>query len=466
MKIAYFDCQFGAAGDMLNAALLAAGVDQAAWMNAVEKIALPKNQFTVKVSDVMRCAIACKKLDVFNPEGVLFDQESEHEHAHAHSHEHSHSHEHGHSHEHEHSAEHAHSHKQGAHDHDHEHSHAHNGEHQHRNLPDVLAIIDKSPIDPAAKKLASRIFERLARAESRVHGVSPDEVHFHEVGAVDAIVDIVGFSIGYGLLGIEKSFASAVAIGSGKVKSQHGLFPAPGPATLYLLEDAGARIAPSRIDFECLTPTGAAILCEVVSEWGAQPAMSKLLGTGYGAGTKDPAGWPNVCRVVIAEQSGKGTEEKPRFASDTVCVLEANIDDSNPQILAFATEQLFAAGALDVSIVPTMMKKGRSGHLFTVVCQADSRSAMESIILEQTSTIGVRWYHANRTIARREMKAIRLDDGTTIRLKIAMDNEGKTINIQPEYDDCAAYAAQHNVPLKDVMELALSRFRDTGDLKS
>jgi pyridinium-3,5-bisthiocarboxylic acid mononucleotide nickel chelatase len=469
MKIAYFDCQYGAAGDMLNAALLAAGADEGVWRTALASLGLPKVQ--LKLNQVNRCNLMAMKLDVLNEDGVAYDElndlnsvraglappASEHHHEH---HEHHHD-EHGH-HHHEHHHHHVH-HHQEHHHHDHEHSHEH-GDHDHRHLPDILHLIEHAQLTPGAKSLASRIFTRLAEAEARVHGMSPHDVVFHEVGAVDSIVDIVGFAIAYDSLGIEKSYGSSVAIGSGTVKSQHGIFPVPGPATMYLLEAARVPIAASTISFECLTPTGAAILCEVVSEWGRQPAMQAASAIGYGAGTKNPPKHPNVVRVIIGEASdtASGAQPSDRFTSETLAVVEANLDDFNPQALAFAVDRLFAAGALDVTVAPVLMKKGRAGQVLTVLCKPADRVRIQERILEETSSIGVRWYAAERLIAQREWQEVELSPGSKVRLKIARDNRGQVVNVQPEFDDCVRYAEQHHVPVKEVLIDAMAKFKRNG----
>lgn len=447
MKIAYFDCQFGAAGDMLNAALLAAGLDEEKWRAELAGIALPPGSFSVRLEEVMRCGVGCKRLSVLNAEGATFDSVYEKDVTPP-----------GHHHDHESGS--AHHHETAPHQH---HDPAGTHHHIHTGLDDVLGIIEHSTISSRAKQLASRIFTRLAKAESQVHRMSPNAVHFHEVGAIDAIVDIVGFSIGYDMLEIEKSFCSPVAIGCGKTHSEHGLYPAPGPATVYLLQEAKAAISPSRIQFECLTPTGAAILCEIATEWGLQPGFSRLLQVGYGAGTKDPSGWPNACRVLIGEQPDTEGDTASRFDSETVLVMEANIDDLAPQTLAFVMERLFEAGALDVSVCPVVMKKGRAGHLLSVLCRLADRNAMEQLVLTQTSSLGVRFHEARRSVARRHWQNVQLKGGGTVRIKLAEDKEGNIINAQPEYEDCAAYAAKHNLPLKDVINQALATYLQARD---
>lgn len=547
MRIAYFDCHFGAAGDMLNAALLSAGLDEQQWLAELTKIALPESVFQVTVSDVMRCNLASKKMDVLDSSGVKFDQlyemsmvqsasdyghaqDQEHAHDHGHTHDHDHTDDHGHTHGHEHTHEHehthdhdhthdpdhkhAHGHSEGqehAHSHGHSHSHphshsdghaqveriqehSHGAGHQHthalgsqldqaretRHLADILRLIERSDISTEAKDLSSRIFMRLANAESKVHGVAPDEVHFHEVGAVDAIVDIVGFAIGHHMLGIERAYCSAVAIGSGRVRTEHGIFPIPGPATMYLLEEAAAAIAPSDFQFECLTPTGAAILCEIAEGWGLQPSFERVSRTGYGAGTKDTPNHPNVCRVVIGEvgdgsnvtlaanrpgaaplshKTPKSTSAKPaRFETETVAVVEANLDDLNPQTLAYAMERFFEAGALDVTVCPAIMKKGRSGQVLTIVCHLVDEEKLQELVLRETTSLGVRSYHARRLVAQRQWQTVKLKSGTSVRIKLGMDNQGNLINAQPEYEDCAESARAAGIPIKDVMSEAMQAY--------
>ena len=259
MKVAYFDCGFGASGDMLLGALVAAGLSVEDWLRELEKLDLPSGSYQIEISDVMRCALSAKKVDVIS---------HEREHSHGEKHSHSHSHSHGHEHEHEHGHEHEHEHEHGE-KHSHEHTHdfsssvAHDHEDHGRNLSDIVSIIDRSGITSAAKDLAKAIFNRLAVAEAKVHGTTIDQIHFHEVGAIDAIVDIVGFAIGYDMLGIQESIVSPVPVGSGRVKSAHGLYPVPGPAVVNLLADSGIAVAASPFKHECLTPTGAAILCTV-----------------------------------------------------------------------------------------------------------------------------------------------------------------------------------------------------------
>lgn len=437
MICAYFDCQFGAAGDMLLAAMIDAGLDLQAWEEQLNTLSLPADSFKIKVDKVKRASIVATKFD------VIVKHEHEHTHEHTHDAEHPHSHEHHHTHEHSHTHEHT---------HEHEHSHEHT-----RKLEEVLQIIASSKISAKAKALSKRIFQRLARAEGLVHGVSPNEVHFHEVGAVDAIVDIVGFAIAYDLMGIEQSYVSAVPLGAGQVRTAHGLFPIPAPAVVRLLQEAQTKTSNLHIQYECLTPTGAAILCEIASFWGTTPSFQKIQGSGFGAGSKDPANMPNVCRVLIGVKDHTNLESQSSFSEETIVQLEANIDDLSPQILAYTADMLYANGALDVSFIAALMKKGRPGNIVSVICQPNDKLKLQEIILRQTSSLGVRAQTLTRIISERVWQKIELE-GQSIRIKIARDHQGNTLNAQPEFEDCAAYARSSGKPLKDVMNEATASY--------
>ncbi len=400
MTIAYFDCQFGAAGDMLVSALLSAGLPESRWRAALDGIDLPAGSFEVSIDDAVRGSIAARHLTVRQ-----------------------------------------------------------SPQQEERRLSEIAGIIGRSKIAAGAKKLALSIFTRLAEAEAAVHGVPAAAVHFHEVGAVDAIVDIVGFAIGYEMLEIEASFGSALPVGSGVVQTEHGLFPVPGPAVLNLLASAGVPVRSSEIDYECLTPTGAAILTTVVRSWGSPPALRRVNGIGYGAGTRDPAGWPNVVRVVLGEPSCDHGQS-PRFESERAVVVEANLDDFSPQALAYAVERLWSAGALDVTVQPAVMKKGRAGQILSVICKPGDVLRIQELILSETSTIGTRSYEVGRLIADRRWQEVTLSRGGRVRIKVALDRQGNVVNAAPEFDDCAAYASEHQLPVKEVIAEAVARFRD------
>lgn len=412
MKIAYFDCQFGAAGDMLLGALIGAGLSIDAWLAELKKIPLPQDSFEVQIEDVVRCSIASKKVSVI--------------------------------------------------------AGTNHGSHSERGLVEIVEIINNSGISKEAKSMAQSIFRRLAEAEGTIHGIAPDKVHFHEIGAVDSIVDIIGFAVGYDLFGIEKSIVSPLPLGSGTVKTDHGIFPVPGPAVLELLRVVNAPIRHADYQHECLTPTGAAILSTIADQWGPAPEMEKIQAIGYGAGTFDPDIFPNVCRILIAESSKHGASDgkEIRFKSEPLMVLETNLDDFSPQLLAFTQEQLLKVGALDTFVTPCMMKKGRSGHLLTVLCNPSESDKLQEYLLLQTSTLGVRKYITERLVANREWIKVSLDNGDQIRIKLAYDLDGKIIHAQPEYEDCAAYASTTGTPIADVFNQVLSALRTTMYQKS
>lgn len=443
MHTAFFDCPFGAAGDMLLGAMIDAGLNVEQWKEELTKIDLPEGSFSVRPEKLLRCGVHSTKLHVF----LKAEDAHEHDHKHGLSHEH--------------------------HDHSHGHGHHnnHDSDHPHRGLSEILRIIDHSAIKPGAKKLAAEIFTRLGVAEAKVHGVTPDDVHFHEVGAVDAIVDIVGFAIAYDLMGIEKSIVSALPVGGGTVSSMHGEFPVPGPATLELLKEARAPLAQTSIDYECLTPTGAAILTTIAERFGSQPDMSAIDAIGYGAGSLNPTGHPNVCRVVIGQSMPKKGSEKnapsSRYRSELVAVVECNFDDLSPQVISYTSEKLLAEGALDVFVTPCTMKKGRSGHQLSVICRMADELRVKEILLAETSTLGVRSSVTERLIAEREIQNVEIGanqkNAQSVRVKVGKDLDGKVINVQPEFEDCASYARATGTPLKEVLSAAASNARNGRD---
>jgi uncharacterized protein (DUF111 family) len=270
MKAAYFDCQFGAAGDMLLGALFHAGLDRQSWLEQIAKLSLPEGSYHVTFEKVQRRTLAAMKVHV----NVKEEYRQEHEHHH---------------------------HDEQALADDRVNGHGDGGEAFTRQMSDVQKIIEDSPIDASAKDLARRIIKRLGDCEGPVHGMAPDAVYFHEVGGVDTIVDIVGFAIGYHMLGIEKSYVSAVPIGRGRVKTMVGYFPVPAPAVALMLATIKAPTLDFEIDYECLTPTAVAILAEISTEWGKLPRFKAVTDVGYGAGTIDSPNWPNVCRVMLGE---------------------------------------------------------------------------------------------------------------------------------------------------------------------
>jgi hypothetical protein len=305
----------------------------------------------------------------------------------------------------------------------------------HRHLKNILDMIAKSGISDRAKQNASAVFQRLGEAEAKVHDIPIEKAHFHEVGAVDSICDIVGACIGFDLLDVGAVYSSAVNVGSGTVKTEHGILPVPAPATSELL--AGKPIYARGPSLELTTPTGAAIATTLAVEFGALPPMS-VIASGYGAGDHDFPEHANVLRVLIGETSG--AEE-----STTVTVMEANIDDSSPQVLGYAMERLLAAGALDVTLASVQMKKNRPGTLLSVIARPADREALASLIFEETSTLGLRIYSAERRVKARHSVEIATPHGA-VRMKISENG-----SFAPEYEDCRRLAQQSGVALKQIL---------------
>ena len=306
----------------------------------------------------------------------------------------------------------------------------------------------------------------LAEAEGKVHGVSPWKARFHEVGSLDAIVDIVGFAIGFVMLEIEEVHVSAIPLGRGQVKTGHGIFPIPCPAVTNIMAQAKAPVSSFDIPFECLTPTGAAILTSIATTWTTMPAFQSIDGCGYGAGSLNPKKHPNVVRLMIGNVRGTNKADAgdghSNLTSDTIAVIEANIDDCPPNWLAYTSERLLECGALDVTITPCVMKKGRSAHQISVLCQIKDKAEIEKMLLSETTTLGVRSYLAERKMSKREFQIVKLPENGEIRIKIGRDENGKIVNIQPEYADCADYSLKNSKPLKEVFALALRSFSESA----
>ncbi len=380
MRVAHFDCFSGASGDMVLGAVIDAGVPVEAIRAALDSLQLP---LKLEVERVKRCGFAATKATV-----EAADQED------------------------------------------------------YRFLPDVEAILAKGALTPKQRELADTIFRKVAVAESTVHGMPLERVHFHEVGALDSIADIVGAAVGLDLLGVEKFTSTPVPTGSGTVKCAHGIMPVPTPGTLELLK--GVPLAPSTIKTELTTPTGAAILTTVVSEWTATPSMV-VERVGHGSGTKDFMEQPNILRLMVgvatAGRKAAGGE------TDTVAVLETNLDDVAPEVIGYCVERLFAAGALDVFAVPIQMKKQRPGVLLSVICENEKVGELEAIVFRETGTFGVRRTTATRSKLKRAAVEIQTAWGP-VKAKRGF-RDGFEI-VTPEYDDCARVAREHGVPLRDV----------------
>jgi hypothetical protein len=321
--------------------------------------------------------------------------------------------------------------------------------HQRRRLQEILETIRKADLSEGVKQTAERIFRRLADAEGRVHGSSAEEVHFHEVGGVDAIVDIVGAAICLEMLGSPKVFASPMPTFHGYATGAHGVFPLPAPATAEILR--GVPWRKLDIEGELVTPTGAAIIRELASGFGPLPAMT-IASIGYGAG-KSAIGIPNVLRVILGEESAS----VPGSGPEGVSVIETNIDDLNPQFYETVMERLFAAGALDVFMSPIQMKKNRPGTLLTVICDQGRAEAIAAVVLAETSTFGVRISRWERICLDRRWEEVVTAFGK-IRIKIG-ERDGRVMTASPEYEDCKGAAIEHGVAVRHVYESAAALFK-------
>lgn len=433
MRVAYLECFSGISGDMMLGALLQAGVSVQLLQQTVAALNIGAE---LRIHRVDRSGIAATKVDVL-VNGKLADQpKHDHEHAHGHNHKHSHSHEHDHTHEHH-----------GSHPQEHGNHHAHG-----RSLSTIREIIRHADLPPAARDTAIRAFELLGEAEAGIHNVPLESIHFHEVGAVDAIVDIVCASVGCLSLGVDRFICSPLNVGGGTVKCAHGEFPVPAPATLALLK--GVPVYSSGVNAELVTPTGAALVRALDCSFSAFPTMN-VQSIGYGAGSRDVPGSPNVLRISIGELMETGMLNGDETQNE-VTVLETTIDDLSPQIMGYVTERLLAEGALDVFVIPVQMKKNRPGFLLTVLCHESTAQAQREILFRETSTIGIRMRRERRDCLDRTIVPVTTQWGV-IRVKESRHN-GIVTNFAPEYEDCRAIAQAHSVPLKRVQQEAIASY--------
>jgi pyridinium-3,5-bisthiocarboxylic acid mononucleotide nickel chelatase len=320
---------------------------------------------------------------------------------------------------------------------------------KHRSLSAILEILEKARLTAGVRERAAAIFRKLGEAEASVHDVALEKIHFHEVGAVDAIVDIVGACVGFEALGIEKFACSALNVGGGTAKMAHGVLPVPAPATAKLLQ--GKPTYSNGVQKELVTPTGAAIVATVCEEFGPQPAMS-VVAIGYGAGTADLEGQPNVVRLMVGEAAEKvvaGFEEE-------IAVIEANLDDMNPQIYGYFLEKALGAGALDVYTTAVQMKKNRPGVLLTVLCKAADTQKLMALIFAETTTFGARTYRAARRVLPREWVKVGTSYGE-VRVKVSRVN-GSVLHVAPEFEDCKKVAEEKGVPLQRVIAEAMRSY--------
>jgi uncharacterized protein (TIGR00299 family) protein len=337
------------------------------------------------------------------------------------------------------------------HDHDlaHAHSHDHESVHPHRSLSEIFALIDRSGLSAAARDRAKALFQRLGDAEASIHQVPVGEVHLHEVGSLDSIIDIVGAVFALEWFGLDRIVSSPLNVGGGMIDSAHGLFPVPAPATVKLLGDA--PIYGGTVQKELVTPTGALIVSSYASAFGPIPAMTPDA-VGYGAGEQDFASTPNVLRVIV----GRASRADTRPPTERVTVIECEIDDMNPQLFGVAMDRLYEAGALEVFYVPVQMKKNRPGTLLTVVTAPERRSMLIDIIFKETTTIGLRHHDVDRECLQRELVTVETPAGD-VRVKIAW-REGRVINAVPEFEDCARLATATNLSVKEVQALAMKAY--------
>jgi hypothetical protein len=459
MRIAYLECFSGISGDMFLGALIDAGVPPELLTKTVEALGVDAR---LEISRVDRSGISATKVDVIAAgekelpreefwEGALSTQQS----ALSPAHEHSHSHDHGHSHDHENRGAQAPSPaEKNAHSHDHKHEHGsgHSHTHSHRSLKEIRQIINQAAISQSAKDRAIKIFEALGAAEAKVHNRDIEKIHFHEVGAIDAIVDIVCSAVGSEALGVDQWICSPLNVGGGTVVCAHGTFPIPAPATLELLKKA--PVYSGAIQKELVTPTGAAIVSVLASSFSGFPTM-KAEKVAYGAGTRDFKHHPNVVRLTIGETTvgEMAVQHESPYPTEEITVLEANIDDMSPQVFGYVMEQTLASGALDAFGIPVQMKKSRPGMLLTVLCRTEDSQRLTKLILSETTTLGVRMRREIRAALTRRHMSVSTKWGE-VRMKLANLN-GSISNYAPEYEDCSRIAKEQKVPLKTVMQEAI-----------
>jgi uncharacterized protein (TIGR00299 family) protein len=440
-RLLYLDCFSGISGDMVLGALIDAGLPLEDLRRALGSLAMAGCE--VGATRVLRAGLSATRFVVHeNHESPVASHHSaEHQAPGAHAAQstrnqtpgtlHDHGHDHG-------------------HDHDHPVRYPENGhEHPHRTLPEIFALIDQSALSRSGRDRAKGLFQRLAEAEAAIHQTPAEMVHLHEVGALDSIIDIVGAVFALEWVGADRIVCSPLNVGGGTVRSAHGEFPVPAPATVKLLGDA--PIYGGTVQKELVTPTGALIATAYASSFGPVPAMA-VEQVGYGAGERDNPDVPNVLRVLIGRASdGPGAER--------VVVIECEIDDMNPQLFGVAMDRLYTAGALDVFYVPVQMKKNRPGTLLTVIARPERRVALADVIFRETTTIGLRHHVVDRECLRREVLNVETPIGT-VRFKLAW-RDGRVVNAVPEFDDCAKLATANNMSVKDVQAIAVQAYGAT-----
>ena len=421
MKIAYFDCFSGISGDMTLGALVDAGVPPEILTDGLATLKL-EAEFSLHFEKSVKHGITGTRAIVeVHPAHTSSHVEETHEHPHTHTHEHS-------------------------HEHDHEHGPS-------RHLSDIFKLLDDSHLDTEIRDTAKRVFDRLAEAEAKVHNTTKAKVHLHEVSGIDSIVDIVGSVIGLAHLNVDAVYASPLSLGRGFVRCAHGLMPVPVPGTMELLR--GVPIHQTDIPKELVTPTGAALITTLSQEFGVMPQM-RLDRVGYGAGTRDLEQRPNLLRLCLGEKTSELSSKMTHHhaETDSVEIIETNVDDMSPEITGYVTSQLFEHGALDVFLIPIFMKKGRPATQITVLCPTEQRDKLIELLLTETTTFGVRLSSADRIKLRRDFVEVETQWGA-IQAKRGYLN-GTLIKTVPEYEDCKRLAEQNNVPLRQIYAEALS----------
>jgi uncharacterized protein (TIGR00299 family) protein len=391
MKIAYFDCFAGAGGDMIAAAMLDAGLD-AKFLKA-QLATLGLKDLDIKIAETKRAGLRAISFQPVTPE-----------------------------------------------------------QNQPRNLKQITKIIETSEISQQAKNTAVSVFQKVAQAEAAVHNKDPNDLHFHEVGALDSIVDIVSASIGMHSLGIEKVHCSALSVGGGSLKCAHGLMPIPAPATAQILKGVPITAGPAQA--ELLTPTAAAILTTIVDQFGPLPTM-KIETVGYGAGSMQFDDFPNVLRLILGQTMPEATAN-----ADTVCLLETNVDDISGELIGFIGQDLLKRGALDVFTTPVYMKQNRPAVQISVICKAEDAARFEQALFQQGLTFGIRKQFLQRSKLTRDFVAVQTDYGQ-IRIKTGLLDD-KIVNAKPEFSDCVSAAEKHDVAVRTVVEAAMTAYKNSS----
>ncbi len=431
MTTGSIECFAGISGDMMLGALIAAGVPAELLQKTAAGLGIGAE---LRIRSVNRSGIQATRVEVLENGRPADGSDHHHHHDEGPDHDHHH-HDHDHPHDHDHSSA------------GHPHSHA-------RNWPQIRDLITAAAIPQGARRIAFRAFELLAEAEAKVHGIPVEKVHFHEVGAVDSIVDIVCSAAGLDSLGVSQWRCTPVNVGSGFVNCAHGRFPVPAPATAELLK--GIPVYSAGPQMELTTPTGAALLRALDCRFDDHAPLANSA-LGYGAGNHDPQGFPNVLRLSVGTPTRRAVSTD--FPGDRVMVLECALDDVTPQVLAHAMELALEHGALDVMAAPVVMKKGRPGTLLTVLARPGDEGPLQRLLFRETTTLGIRCHEEDRVILDREWVPVDTEYGK-IRVKIA-SSTGEILNAMPEYEDCRRAAREHSVPLRAAMEAALAAWGES-----